>query len=314
MNKELLYKYFSDKATYEEEKLILDWVDTSAENYKEFLKERKIWNAVIINSNGEQQFIEKKKQNPINWWRLSTIMTATVACVALLFSLSSALFNTSTRKSGIHTIIVPPGQRTQLILEDGTIAWLNARTVITYPATFESNSRNITLDGEGYFEVKPDKDRPFIIETEKYNVNVIGTTINVYAYRNSSNPFELSLLTGKVNIDDKKGNIQNIQLKSNEYAIEEEGKLRKDKIMSLDRFRWKDGLICLDDEPFEVLMKKFSGYYDIQIIVQNKNLYTYRCTGKFRMSDGIDYALRVLKKDVKFNYTRNDDTNSITIF
>jgi len=117
-----------------------------------------------------------------------------------------------------------------------------------------------------------------------------------------------------VNINDKKGNIMDIQLKPNEYVVEEEGILQKKPITSMDRFRWKDGLICLDDEPFDLLMEKFSEYYDIQIIVQNKNLAKYYCTGKFRMSDGIDYALRVLQRDLNFKYSRDDEKNCITIY
>ncbi|MDR2810211.1 MAG: FecR domain-containing protein [Tannerellaceae bacterium] len=308
MEKELLYKYFANKTTSQEEHVILDWVDASAENYKRFLAERKIWNLTLLHSN--EDAFGKEKGKTIGLWKAMAI----AASIALLLSVSYSLYSIATRTKGTHSILVPPGQRTQLVLEDGTTVWLNARTKLTYPASFGKDSRNVTLNGEGYFEVNPDKDRPFIIHTEKFNIHVLGTTINVYAYDASPVPFELSLLAGKVRMEDKKGNMQLVALKPNEYVTEQNGRLEKRTIPSSDRFLWKDGLICLDDEPFDVLMEKFSEYHDISIIIKNDKYNKYRCTGKFRMRDGIDYALRVLQKDVKFNYERDDETHTILIY
>ena len=78
----------------------------------------------------------------------------------------------------------------------------------------------------------------------------------------------------------------------------------------MEHLRWREGL---DDEPFDSLMKKFSVYYGIDIFIKNNNVSKYRCTGKFRQTDGIEYALRVLQKDVSFKYIRDDDLNTITI-
>lgn len=310
MDRELLHKYFSGVATREEEKQISDWIEISEDNYKKYLRERKLWNILLLNSNDETVSLPRNNRKSLVVWKAAAI----AAVVALIVSLSGIIQTSSDPAPGVHVISVPAGQRTQLILEDGTKVWLNARTILTYPASFAKNSRNVILDGEGYFEVNPDKDRPFIVQTENYNVNVLGTTINVYAYSNSTTPFELSLLSGKVSIEDNNRNQQDITLMPNEYVTEQEGVLLKNKITSVDRFRWKDGLICLDDEPFNRLMTKFSEYYDTKIVIKNETYNKYRCTGKFRMSDGIDYALRVLQRDVNFKYKRDEETHTITIF
>lgn len=307
----MLHKYFEGRTTTEEEKGILDWIGLSSDNYKAYLKERKLFDALLVH-------IERKEVPAYSaqggggekWWKMAAI----AASIAFIITLAAALIPSSGKHHNMHSIIVPPGQRTQLVLEDGTKVWLNARTTLTYPAQFDADSRKVTLNGEGYFEVKPNKYRPFIIVTEKYKVNVLGTTINVRAYEKGSNPFELSLLTGIVNIENEKGEIRDMNLRPNEYALEQYGKLEKGTIKSYDRFRWKDGLIVLDDEPFDKLMMKFSEYYDIKIILQNTAYNKYRCTGKFRMSDGVDYALRVLQRDVRFNYKRDEDVHVITIF
>ncbi|MDR0750140.1 MAG: FecR domain-containing protein [Tannerellaceae bacterium] len=310
MEKTLLYKYFENRVTPEEEKDILNWIALSTDNYQNYLKERKLWNMLLLNSQDEETGARRRKRNPVLGWKI----TAIAASLALLVSLTGYLFKASGSNKNIHSVIVPPGQRTQLILEDGTKVWLNAKTTLTYVAQFDTDARKVTLNGEGYFEVKPEKNRPFIIITERYNVNVLGTTINVCAYNNSANPFELSLLTGKAYLEDSAGAGADIQLKPNESVTEQKGVLHKAPITSYDRFRWKDGMICLDDEPFNTLMEKFAEYYAIKIIVKNKAYNNYRCTGTFRMNDGVDYALRVLQRDVKFNYKRNDEAEIITIY
>jgi ferric-dicitrate binding protein FerR (iron transport regulator) len=308
MKKELLHKYFANHTTSDEERQIVEWVDASAENRRQFLDERKIWNLILLHTDEGDV---RKNRAAARWLRGAA---AIAASIALLLAVPAALYFFRSPSRGVHSVMVPPGQRTHLTLEDGTAVWLNARTALSCPASFGSGARQVTLNGEGYFEVKSDPRRPFVIHTEKYNIHVLGTTLHVYAYDRSASPFELSLLAGKVRIEDKKGAVLYAALRPDEYVIERDGKLVKGAIASKDRFLWKDGLICLDDEPFDVLMEKFSDYYDIRILVRNGAYSKYRCTGKFRMGDGIDYALRVLQKDVKFNYHRDDENLSITIY
>ena len=92
-----------------------------------------------------------------------------------------------------------------------------------------------------------------------------------------------------------------------------EGKLLKQPITDEARFRWIEGLLCLDDVPFEDLVKRLSAYYDTPIRIWNQQVLDYRCTGKFRQIDGIDHALRVLQKDVHFTYERDEANQCIII-
>lgn len=312
MNKELLHIYFKGEATPEEEKQILDWAEASPENYREYLQERKIWNAILVGyhpsaSTGE---LAQVKSFAFNLWKAIGI----AASVALLISLSWTFLTIADRKpEHLQAVLVPAGQRVKLVLEDGTKVWLNSNSSFTYPTSFGSKAREVELNGEGFFEVAKDTRKPFVVKTKKYDVKVLGTTFNVYAYDHEASTFETSLLSGSVNVLSKENKNNPIILKANEKVIEVNGLLHKEAIDNLDRFRWKDGLICLDDVPFETLMEKFSLYYDIRIKIENPHVSDYRCTGKFRQSDGIEYALRVIQKDLKFKFVRNDETNTITI-
>ena len=81
-----------------------------------------------------------------------------------------------------QSIYVPAGQRAELMLADGTKVWLNSRSTLTFPGSFKGNIRNVKLDGEGYFAVTKNVEQPFIVETNKCNVKVLGTELNVMAY------------------------------------------------------------------------------------------------------------------------------------
>lgn len=311
MEKELLHKYFRGDTSPQEEKQIMDWAEASADNYRQYLEERKIWNALLIHytTSAEKASTFSAQNKSFILWKIGSI----AASIALLISLSWIIFTANKEEpQSLQAVMVPAGQRVQLVLGDGTKVWLNSKSTFTYPTSFGKNIREVELDGEGYFEVTKNEKAPFIVKTRKYDIKVLGTTFNVSAYQNKLSAFETSLLEGAIDVSTG-DQTEWISLTPNEKVTEIDGILQKDTINNPEHLRWREGLICLDDEPFENLMRKFAVYYGIDIVINNPNVLKYKCTGKFRQTDGIEYALRVLQKDVKFKYLRNDELNSITI-
>ena len=92
------------------------------------------------------------------------------------------------------------------------------------------------------------------------------------------------------------------------------GKFTVDSIRDMDSFRWKEGLICFENMLFTDLMKRFERIYDIQIIVKSEALNTYRCSGKFRINDGVDFVLKLLQNNKQFKFIRNADNTIIHIY
>lgn len=311
MDKDLLHKYFRGDTTPPEEMQIMDWAEASPENHRQYLEERKLWNALLIHYSPvkENNLFAATKSSSFNGWKIVSI----AATVALLISLAWMQLGMNKEPQGMQAVLVPAGQRVQLVLEDGTKVWLNSKSSFTYPTSFGSQTREVQLDGEGFFEVARNEKKPFIVKTKKYDIKVLGTTFNVYAYNNEESLFETSLLSGSVDVAAVDNHNKNILLKPQEKVVDINGVLQRGTIDNPDRFRWKDGLICLDDEPFESLMRKFSAYYDIKIVIENQQTIDYRCTGKFRQSDGVEYALKVIRKDLNFDYQRDDESNTITI-
>ena len=112
-------------------------------------------------------------------------------------------------------INVPKGQRVNMTLTDGTSVWLSPRSKIRIPNEFQGNNRTVELDGEGYFSVAKDPKRPFIVKTQQFNVEVLGTEFNVFAYTEIPR-FETNLVEGSVLVYNKDNRNEMIRLKPNE--------------------------------------------------------------------------------------------------
>ena len=313
MNKDILYKFFEGNASFEEEAAVKQWMEESAENRLAFLKERKLFDAMLLLGN-EEIIKNGKKRFSINLSSLRTELIKIAAVIALTLGGSFIYRQMQTEQTPIalQTITVPAGQRINITLADGTNVWLNARTTIQYPITFNEKERLVKLDGEAYFDVTKDKSKPFIVQTNNYNVEVLGTQFDVNAY-SETGEFETTLMSGSVKVASASDSTQKITLKPNNKVFLQDGKLHVTAVDDYNPYRWKEGLICFKNETFTSIMKDFEKYYGLTIQVKNKNVFKYVYTGKFRQTDGIDYALRVLQKDIKFTYQRDDENQIIYI-
>lgn len=315
MNRELLHKYIAGDATQQEKEEVARWLDADKENMKEFLAQRKLYNISIW----QQESIPLPKVNLPSQnkrHRFRSVMIG-LSKIAAIFILAFTLLYSITTNDGkpepaiMQTIFVPPGQRAELTLTDGTKVWLNAKTTFTFPNKFTAGSRQVILDGEGYFDVTKDTEKPFTVKTEQYDIKVLGTEFNVTAYSGSPY-FETALIKGAVEVSSPASNSK-IDLQPNTRTYAENGLLKKGAIEHQSYFLWKEGLICFFDEPVGKMIDKLELYYDIKIDVRNKELLKNRYSGKFRTKDGVEHVLKVLQLSNKFTYTKDNDLNLITI-
>ena len=225
MNKDILYKFFEGNASFEEEAAVKQWMEESAENRLAFLKERKLFDAMLLLGN-EEIIKNGKKRFSINLSSLRTELIKIAAVIALTLGGSFIYRQMQTEQTPIalQTITVPAGQRINITLADGTNVWLNARTTIQYPITFNEKERLVKLDGEAYFDVTKDKSKPFIVQTDNYNVEVLGTQFDVNAY-SETGEFETTLMSGSVKVASVSDSTQKITLKPNNKVFLQDGKL-----------------------------------------------------------------------------------------
>ncbi|MDR1500320.1 MAG: FecR family protein [Tannerellaceae bacterium] len=314
MKKEILYRFFEGLASPDEEKRISLWLDASSDNKHMFIKERKFFDAATLLTREAARsagtiYRPGAARGPLNipqWLRVAVAVCITAGLTSLYFLMRDD------GSLGMQTVIVPAGQRVNLFLPDGSKVWLNARTKLTYPAAFGRKERVMQLEGEAYFEVSPETDKPFIVHTSKGSVTALGTTFNVEDYPDD-NTFEAMLIKGKVSVTSSNRPDEHIILTPDKKTVWKDGRLSVEHVDDHTPYRWIEGLICFRNSSFLSMMKSFERYYGVSINVNNKIASEHYYTGKFRHSDGIDYALRVLQKDIRFTFGRDDDKQIIYI-
>lgn len=314
MDKDILYRFFEGCASVEEMRRVEEWAEASDENRKQFLRERKLFNAMILVGgpqwSGMWKTMRKRRSRFIGeFLKIASVVAITVSVTAALFSIGKESDEVNRE---MQTITVPPGQRVNLDLPDGSNVWLNAGTRMQYPTAFMKGKREVVLDGEAYFEVTRHEKSPFVVHTPVMDVEVLGTKFNVEAY-SKRKVFETSLMEGKVRVKSPLNAKASVVLSPHYKTTLRGGKQVVSRIEDYNVYRWKEGLYCFKNKPFAEIMRDLERYYDLKIQMDNPAVAGVALTGKFRISDGPDYALRVLQNDVSFSYRRDKENDVIYI-
>lgn len=303
MEQKLLHKMFNGEATDNELTQIRQWVNADKMNRETFYHERALFDALQLNAFQKGNHV-RKQSVPLWKW----IGSAAAAVIALFLLYNIPVFTTKNIQPEIalNTIKVPAGQRVEVTLSDGTHIWLNARSEFSYPASFNENTREVRLKGEAFFDVAKDRNKKFIVNTGRCEVEVLGTQFNVEAH--NENEFSTALIQGSVKVTDKSQPDESVVLEPNNTVSLNNGKLTVTPITDFNPYSWKEGLITFKDINFKDLMKELEKNFGIRIIIDNHTLDNYACSGKFRISDGIEQVLRALQQDAHFTFERESGT------
>lgn len=162
-----------------------------------------------------------------------------------------------------NTLETPRGGQYRLVLPDGTKVWLNAASSLKYPVSFLHTERTVSLDGEAYFEVKENKDRPFIVHTRLQNVEVLGTHFNINSYEDDPQT-KTTLLEGRVKVSSTKHSASKV-LKPGDQAIQNSSQLYVKTVDAEESIAWKNGYFQFKDEQIGSIMRKIARWYDVEI-------------------------------------------------
>jgi ferric-dicitrate binding protein FerR (iron transport regulator) len=232
-----------------------------------------------------------------------------------------------------NEMIVPIGQRSQIILSDGTTVWVNAGSKFRFPSQFSDKKREVWLDGEGLFNVAKDTSKVFYVHTSDLDVKVHGTIFNLKAY-STEDIIETTVVEGLVSFEmnnNKAEKGRDILLEPNHKAVY----LRKESATITEELRrevreplrplqliiseqvkvepvisWTEGKLIFTDETLGNILLKLERKYDVQIIVNNMAINQLKYTGVFKHVS-IEQALRALQMTTGIQYTIKD--NVITI-
>ena len=166
-----------------------------------------------------------------------------------------------------NQLIIPKGTFYHLVLSDGTKVWLNADSKIKYPVSFGQDKREVSLRGEGYFEVAKDSSRPFILSTDKMDVKVLGTTFDVNTYEDEGKSFVV-LVEGLVEVSAGKGESRIItpgyMAEVNMHDVQ--AKIHVSKCDTEHYIAWKSGNFSFRNASLTEILKRVSRYYDVTVI------------------------------------------------
>mgnify|MGYP000321937587 FL=1 len=210
-----------------------------------------------------------------------------------------------------NTLIVPKGGEYSLELPDGTVVWVNSESSLRFPEEFTSNRREVFLEGEAYFEVKKDANRPFYVHTEAGKVRVLGTAFNVCAYSNDRF-WQTTLVEGSVMINQEE---KEVLLKPNEqYQIDvRTGKAGLREVLPELYTSWRDGKFYFKAYTFEELVEKLERWYDFKMFYMNEEIKTRRFSGVVNKYQPLEEMFKFLQmtSDVQFNVKGNVVTASL---
>lgn len=308
-----LDKYFSGEMSSAEKTAFFQLLATDPEAKKEFARTK---NALAISElidrkedeantiRGIRDFDKRLSKRSARQFQINLLKYAGIALILIVGSWFASQEYTQHLQKDLYTEInVPKGQRVNMRLADGTSVWLSPRSKIKIPNEFKRNNRTVELDGEGYFSVTKDPKRPFIVKTQQFNVEVLGTEFNVFAYTEISR-FETNLVEGSVLVYNKDNKNEMIRLKPREKV----SVINDVMVKSSSDFDNKDylesGIFNFKSKPFVEILDCLSLWYNVKFKVVGTIALTEKISGKFRQSEEIEKILGALQNVYHFNFKR----------
>lgn len=310
---QLIVQDFSGLITPEDRVLLENWRGESAENQRYYSEQKKLWNLFSLQQ--KMQAIDEKRAYrqvssklftpKINWWarvqRFAAILLLPVLVVSGIYFFSQKQHNEQ-YSCVYNTAETPLGMRSSLILPDGTKVWLNAGSKLTYPVLFSDKYRTVKLIGEAYFEVKKDKNWPFVVTADNMNIIVAGTTFNCNAYP-ENNQIQTVLVEGQVTVGNVSATTTKV-MEPGELAIFRKNtqQITKSKVDLEKYIAWKSGKLMFREDKMNLVVEKLQRWYNVDFEIMDKEISDYIYTATF-VDESLDQVLKMLSISAPIRYT-----------
>jgi ferric-dicitrate binding protein FerR (iron transport regulator) len=183
----------------------------------------------------------------------------------------------------LNIISTPNGGEWKIQLPDGSTVWLNAASSIQYSLNIgTAKQRLVKLDGEAYFEVAKNATHPFIVETDKQSVEVLGTHFNINSYKDER-VTKTTLLEGSVRVSHNITNESEV-LKPGEQSLVSVSGMDVKEVNVDEAIAWKNGYFMFNNERQESILRKVARWYDVEIEYADadaKNVMYYGTVSRF---------------------------------
>ena len=314
--KSLIIAWLDGSLTGSDKDQLLDWMEQSPENAAYVARIKDIWQASVRNA---AEFAEtdrewtrfrttvekrqkERKQKQLQLFRL----VSGIAAVLLVGFISGYLYVQMLQKPEPFyiTASAPAGSVASLVLADSTVVYLNAGTKLTYSPESKTKTREVTLDGEAWFDVVKDPEKPFVVHTPGYDVRVVGTRFNVKAYK-SDNEVVTTLEEGQVNLTSSEGFklTRDIRLLPGQQAVLDRS-TRKAVVKDVEtRYftSWKDNKLMFINMNMKELIVIMERKFGVDIEVSDSDILQYHYTGTLK-NESILEVLELIKHTLPVDY------------
>ncbi|HBL78099.1 MAG: hypothetical protein A2W90_13510 [Bacteroidetes bacterium GWF2_42_66] len=316
MTDELLFRYITEQADENEKQEVKEWVAVSEEREQELSGMKNSW--VLAGLNNEVDPLKKEQaiqrimdkisalnKKPVRkiihakWLKYAAVILLVIGLTSLGYLISNLQFS----NSGYTEIIVPKGERSKIILPDGSTVQLNGGSQLKFEPTFQSGKRKVLLEGEAFFDVTHDKTHPFLVETGILEVEVLGTSFNVCSYSDDKT-ITTYLESGKVKISI--AGKEDIFLTPSE-ALKFEKSTGKVTMRTIDDHcfsDWTKGMLNIKGETIEELAKKLERRFDVEIQFGDSEVQNHTYSGTIQ-DENLNTVLEALKFASSLNYKQN---------
>lgn len=289
-DKDLIIGYLQQTLDDAEKQRFYDWINESEENKDFYFDLKTLYDASVSST---RKYNIEKSWKKLLWKRRLRHLTekrfyinvAKYAAVLLLGMLMMQyLAHDKQEPTQILEVKTNPGMTTSFTLPDGTLVFLNSESTLTYPSRFDSDSRNISLQGEAFFKVAKDPEKKFFLSTSHQSqIEVLGTQFNVEAYE-KEDKISTTLVEGKIDFIYKYDNVfKKVMMNPGHKLVynSKEGKAQLYTTSGESETAWKDGKIIFKDTPLEESMRMLEKRFNVEFIITNDRLKEYSFTGTF---------------------------------
>lgn len=317
---DLIEAFLTEGLNASSQKELDEWISFSPENKEYFMKTESIWFSAISSKavnrfdyeKGFKTFeakvnaAKKISGKKINLRMRRVLQYAAAIAVLFIIAYSTYWMGLDHYKHNLAEIVMeaPAGSQAKMSLPDGTTVILNAGSKISYSQNFGIEERRVKLQGEGYFEVAHDKEKPFSVLTKELRVTVLGTKFNFKNYPDDDEII-VSLFEGKVALYNmmREENSQCLLPNEKIFLNKREGIMHKISAKStISDKQWVSGVMQFDEMPLTEVAKVLERNYNVNISFANDSLGHFRFYGKFSKEQTLDDIMKEIASTGKIRY------------
>lgn len=314
---ELFERFFGGKATPEDEKALLHLISDGEEGlFEDYCRSK--WDSASDEISEKLRLrVKSKLLKTISYKdscrgrmrltpRVKRFAYTAVAALILALTLHAGCYIAQYRSLDVIETITEAGQKSHIILPDGSRVWLNSASRVSYNSDFNVNNRDISLLGEAYFEVAACHDHPFVVKVQDVSVTAIGTKFNVKAYGEDST-IVTTLVEGKV-MTESTG--QSMMLAPNQEAVYDKASGLISKADLQDETHavpWMQNCILLSDHSLAEIAVVLERMYNVNVVFEDDRVKKYSFTGLIR-NNSLSNILELISGTSPVKYTMTTDT------